>query len=555
VRRSVLLVAGLAALAVVALLIVPVGTIAQPTASTPGGLQIGSIPTRASLQIGPTPTPTRTTGVSGNSYLSPSYGFTLTWAPLWSVVKVSSVAGVDTLSLTDKTSTVTFTTSTEYSSDVTRCRTALVAALAADPKNANVAPAPDTAGKPLQGGDASSAWAVYLYSATTSTGKQAMATYLECRTIEPGTAVVQIVDAVAADKFNGEASNLLTLLDNLLVPGAPAPVATTPSATAVASPAATAAPATPAPATPIPTVAPTTAPTAPASPPATPPPASPAATIAVPASPAVVATPAPATPPPATPVPATPAVATPVPTPPPTPTLPPSPTAPPSPTPTPNLGALGVKGNTYKSPNYGFTVAWDTTWTVEDAKATKGGSAGSGFDQLVLSNGTSRMTFTGSQDFGGNSLECVQGVSAQMKSQAGVSNFQQAKAPDGSALAGGNAADAFGVFAYQLPAANGQPQTLAAYIECQTLVPGQAVLVSVQTVPATSYNDQIAARRKLLNAVHVPAALPAASGAPRAATPAGQIGPLVADRPVGGLAADQPALHIALDQSASSPPR
>lgn len=491
VTRSPGLVLAIAGIVLLGLVAIPLRTIAQDATTTPeaGGLQISSTPTpteatsagtpsSGGLIIGPTPAGTPATGVHGHSYTSPTYGFTLSWSSRWHVMAEASENGVDELSLSDGSMVVAFATTVDFQGNATRCRDATVAKMKTTSGISNVKPATDPNGKPLAGTEATRVWAVYLYDIHGA----AKARYLDCRVLVPDKVNLVITADVALDKFNTESANLVALLDKLSIPS------TGQGATPVAT----------APETPAPTEAATAI-----------------ATEQLP--PTEVATAAGTTGPLSTPVFPVQETATPGP-------LPTEPIGPPQPQPTgtEDLSALGVRGNTYKSPNYGYTLKWDSSWTVGDANSSRGGSSGIGFDQLTLYNDASVMTITGAEGFNGNAQQCVQGVANELKqSQSGVtiSDFAIATGSDHKPLQGGNAKSAWAVYLFTATQ-NGQSQKFANYIECHTLVPGQAVVAIVQNVAQSDYNDQIAPREKLTDSLKIPT-IPGGATAPATATTAG----------------------------------
>src|SRR5262245_50906667 len=67
-----------------------------------------------------------------------------------------------------------------------------------------------------------------------------------------------------------------------------------------------------------------------------------------------------------------------------------------------NARAAEVTGNTYTSPQFSYTVTWDSSWfVVEETSET--------YDQLVLTNGVTIATITGVEAYGGSASFAVLG--------------------------------------------------------------------------------------------------------------------------------------------------
>ena len=214
-----------------------------PTA-TPGLPLLGPTPS------GPTPTDQAHPGVSGNTYVSPTTGYGLSWDETWSVAAASSEAGGDRLELSNGASQVTFNTLTGPQAgggDPTRCQdTVGTTFLSPTDRDAVVATATD--GAPLRGGDASRAYVVYTYQHLPDAGEpQAFVAYVECRPLVSGDTALLIVHTAPLEAYNTEVPLVQALLGRLVLPPPPAPttaVTVTPIAAAppTVTPAAQAAP-------------------------------------------------------------------------------------------------------------------------------------------------------------------------------------------------------------------------------------------------------------------------------------------------------------------------
>ncbi len=210
----------------------PGGLIIGPSPTptpTLGGLIIGPSPTPGGLVIGPSPTPgaSPAPGVSGATYTSPTYGFSLKWDETWNVVEASSVGGEDRLQLSNGVSELTFHAHPGFGGDPATCLAGMVSALQSEPSVSEVGPAYGPDGQPLQGGDATQRFAVYTYQTESGGLPTASAAYLACRTLVPGNTVLEISHRTRLDAFNAESPKALAVLATVTVPAVgPTPVAT-----------------------------------------------------------------------------------------------------------------------------------------------------------------------------------------------------------------------------------------------------------------------------------------------------------------------------------------
>jgi predicted metalloprotease len=159
--------------------------------------------------------------------------------------------------------------------------------------------------------------------------------------------------------------------------------------------------------------------------------------------------------------------------------------------------ASGVEGNSYRSPDFGYTLTWDDTWQVADE------SIEPGYNMLRLDNGVSGVYLEG-YVVDADAQSCLNQQVDSLRSTSGVSDVAQAQGSDGSPMGGGDASDAWAVYDFTYTGTDGKPNQLSGFFECVVLSPGASVLVITQIVPADSYNDQIAPRVALLTNLVLP---------------------------------------------------
>lgn len=176
--------------------------------------------------------------VNGNTYTSPTYGYTLTWnANDWKVKKESSQNGYDELVLESTLSTVYFEAFNGYNGSATACVKDEQNSLSTTSGVTNVQIGKDANGQPLQGSDATGAYAVFTFHLTTEDGTQYdLAEYADCRTLVAGSAVLKISLITVRGAYNDAIAQGQQLLAGLALPGQAAqnPPTAEPTATAAA---------------------------------------------------------------------------------------------------------------------------------------------------------------------------------------------------------------------------------------------------------------------------------------------------------------------------------
>jgi hypothetical protein len=104
----------------------------------------------------------------------------------------------------------------------------------------------------------------------------------------------------------------------------------------------------------------------------------------------------------------------------------------------------GIEGDTYTSPNFGFSISWDPTiWTVpEEAEYSE-----PDFDFLRLESATGPITVSGWNAYSGDPASCLVGEQTYYSDpEAGISEWQVAVDADGNELTGQSETNAWGVY-------------------------------------------------------------------------------------------------------------
>lgn len=163
-----------------------------------------------------------------------------------------------------------------------------------------------------------------------------------------------------------------------------------------------------------------------------------------------------------------------------------------TPQPTAGSGETPVAGNSYESPTYGYSVAFDDSWEIVDESTdpTDG-------DYVRLGNGVSTVDFSGFEsDF--TPRECLDWEFDYYSTAPGYSNAEIATNANDNEMTGEIDNYAWGVYTFTFTVEGGDPVDYAAYAECRPIEAGQSMLRIVQFVEFESYESEIEARDALL---------------------------------------------------------
>ena len=141
-----------------------------------------------------------------------------------------------------------------------------------------------------------------------------------------------------------------------------------------------------------------------------------------------------------------------------------------------STGAVGISGNSYTSPNFGYIINWDeTVWTSE-------GTTEPGFDRLLLENGTSQLYIEGTDAFGGDPAACLAANVEILSSAEGVSNYTPATDTAGNSLGSEDEISAVGIYTHTYTFGDGSTGELVNYIECLSMAPAVAADVVITNI-------------------------------------------------------------------------
>jgi plastocyanin len=152
-----------------------------------------------------TPTPATTT-TPPTTYVSPTYGYAISYNNTWDVSQEISNNDRDTLILTNGVSYVAFNGAPDtFGGDVADCVSALLQERTSDPNAFNVEVALGPDGEPLVGGtQATGAYAVFNHDYRFSSGVVPYTLYVGCVPLVPGESVLGVVQNSPAADFESQ---------------------------------------------------------------------------------------------------------------------------------------------------------------------------------------------------------------------------------------------------------------------------------------------------------------------------------------------------------------
>ncbi|MBA3449906.1 MAG: hypothetical protein H0T18_01695 [Chloroflexia bacterium] len=184
------------------------------------------LPATPGAESGAPPLETATTGVSGSSWLGPNWGVGVSWDPsVWTVEGEFIEAGYDGLQIGTPISTVYLETYNRFDGDADACFADAERELGEREGVSEVVP---LTGRPLPvPEDARGAAELFGITATLADGALYRGIeYIECRTVVPGEAVLEITWQTVTGAFNEDLPNVETLLAAIVMPERPDPAAT-----------------------------------------------------------------------------------------------------------------------------------------------------------------------------------------------------------------------------------------------------------------------------------------------------------------------------------------
>ncbi|MBA2277722.1 MAG: hypothetical protein H0W06_08135 [Chloroflexia bacterium] len=155
--------------------------------------------------------------IAGNTYVSPSYGYSLHWDDAWQTAEVSSASGRDTLRLTNGASAVSFE-SYPFAGTPEECLTTTRDQYADDPAYRDFDLLTRSGGQPLGGVEGDRAFLGFTATHTPPGGGATdYAYYVECRYLEEPAAILRVIMITSPGAFAVDYAALERILRTLRV--------------------------------------------------------------------------------------------------------------------------------------------------------------------------------------------------------------------------------------------------------------------------------------------------------------------------------------------------
>lgn len=157
-------------------------------------------------------------------------------------------------------------------------------------------------------------------------------------------------------------------------------------------------------------------------------------------------------------------------------------------------GDAGLTGTTYTSPGFGYGLEIPSGWTVDDVASEDG------TDTLAITNGTSVITITGTSEYSGDLVGCVEYVAGLAAKDPAYEGLELDETGSGDPFRGSDEDEAYANYVYD----NEAGDTYAHFINCRSIVEGESVLILEQDVPYEEYSTQRQARILIQQGITLP---------------------------------------------------
>lgn len=157
-------------------------------------------------------------GVDGNAYESPTYGYSLEWdEDVWEVDHASSDRGIDVINLLDDESSLIISGFGGFS-DVSDCMDTAIDFYSTNDRVSDWQPFEDENGDPIARERRTVSYAAFVYTDTDENGDEAtLVNYIECRDLGDGSFLL-ISQLTTERNYDTEAEARDELLDTLVLP-------------------------------------------------------------------------------------------------------------------------------------------------------------------------------------------------------------------------------------------------------------------------------------------------------------------------------------------------
>jgi hypothetical protein len=162
-----------------------------------------------------------------------------------------------------------------------------------------------------------------------------------------------------------------------------------------------------------------------------------------------------------------------------------------------------IEGERWTSPTYGFSVSWAGTEWQPDPAGTLAAVGPERLDRLHLLNGVSSLYFEGATRYQGDLAACVAEEANLLSQETGVSEIRPYRDEEGVQLVADGPNSSAAAFTLTLSIGD-QEVELVDYVECRTLIPGQAVLIITLVTEPTGFRQELAAAQSVIDTIVLP---------------------------------------------------
>ena len=154
----------------------------------------------------------------------------------------------------------------------------------------------------------------------------------------------------------------------------------------------------------------------------------------------------------------------------------------------------------WTSPTYGFSVSWAGTEWQPDPEGTLTAVGPERLDRIHLLNGVSSLYFEGATRYQGDLTACVAEEANLLAQETGVSEIRPYRDEDGVQLVADGPNSSAAAFTLTLSIGD-QEVELVDYVECRTLIPGQAVLIITLVTEPPVFDQELAAAQTVIDTI------------------------------------------------------
>src|SRR5215217_386632 len=161
-----------------------------------------------------------------------------------------------------------------------------------------------------------------------------------------------------------------------------------------------------------------------------------------------------------------------------------------------------IEGESWTSPTYGFSVSWAGTEWQPDPEGTLTAVGPERLDRVHLLNGVSSLYFEGATRYQGDLSACVAEEANLLAQETGVSQIRPYRDEEGVQLVANGPNSSAAAFTLTLSIGD-QEVELVDYVECRTLIPGQAVLIITLVTQPPVFDQELAAAQTVIDTIEL----------------------------------------------------